>query len=917
MLLPTHEKGASLLSTLHLTLLGQFSLLVDRRPVGMTAPARLPELLTYLVLHPQPHARRDIAFLLWPDTSEAQAQANLRKLVYQLRVALPEVAARLQIDARRLHWQPDAAVTCDFPLFTAALARVAQAVTDGDEADRRLALQQAVALYGGDLLRSSDVEWILPLREQLRRTFFATLEGLILLLESRGEYAAAIEAAHRLVAEDPLHEASYRYLMRLYATRGDRADALHVYHTCATVLQRELRVDPSPTTHAVYEALLTSDASVPQPAVPQLIAEPGLVGRRTEWAQLQAAWSAARTGRPRLLLLVGDAGIGKTRLTVEFIEWVARQGCATATAHCYAAEQGLAYATVVAWLRALHGIALVAPWQQELVRLLPELGDGTLPPDPPAAGGQQQLFEALARALLTTQPCLYFVDDLQWCDPESLTWLHFLLHFDSQAQVLIVGTLRPEEVGADHPLQALLTSQARAGRLHEIALGPLDAAETTRLATELATHEIAADAATRLYRETEGNPLLVVEMVRAALEPSAVGVLRLARPPRSTSALPPRVQALLQARLAPLSAEAREVVNLAAVIGREFSLAMLARAGRWDEEALVRALDELWQRRIIRERGDDAYDFSHDKLREIAYVSLGLARRRMLHRQVAQTLIALPAGVGAGVTGAAAHFERAGLPAEAVRYYQQAGAEALRVFAPATAIAALERAIHLLPAAQVRAPGEEEWGALGAQLYASLSLALTQTGELAAQKRPPQLTDLQQRKINRVFAAFDSDDDGFLVTADHTRMIAEIAALRGWAPDSDPYATVQSIYMSMWAQLRPLSATDEGRVSRAAYQAYMAAVLGDPEAFAAAARPGIDFMFDLFDSDADGRLTAAEYGAFLRIYRTSAADIAATFARLDRAGAGAIGKDAFYTLFTDFHLSDDPQAPGNYFLGPF
>lgn len=170
---PLHQPGSALASTLHLTLLGHFRLLRGGQFLLPAAPARLIELVAYLVLHPrQDLARRDLAFLLWPDTSQAQAQANLRKLLHHLRAAWPQADCVVQVEARHLRWQANAPITCDVQTFEAALAQAGQAVAAGDEPGEQLALQQAVAVYGGDLLPQSGAEWLLPVRERLRRAFF-------------------------------------------------------------------------------------------------------------------------------------------------------------------------------------------------------------------------------------------------------------------------------------------------------------------------------------------------------------------------------------------------------------------------------------------------------------------------------------------------------------------------------------------------------------------------------------------------------------------------------------------------------------------------------------------------------------------------------------------------------------------------
>ena len=164
--------------------------------------------------------------------------------------------------------------------------------------------------------------------------------------------------------------------------------------------------------------------------------------------------------------------------------------------------------------------------------------------------------------------------------------------------------------------------------------------------------------------------------------------------------LPPTVQAVIARRLAQLSPAARELAGLAATIGREFAADVLAHACRQDEDTLVRGLDELWQRRIVQEHGAAAYDFTHDKLREVAYGSLSTAHRRQTHRHVAQALQALyPLRQAALASRIAYHFDRAGQITEAVAAYRQAAVAAQAIFANDEAIRCCRRALALLAVA--------------------------------------------------------------------------------------------------------------------------------------------------------------------------------------------------------------------------
>jgi DNA-binding SARP family transcriptional activator len=295
-----------MIPTLHIQLLDGFQLVSGDTPMTTITIPRLQSLLAYLVLHRTvPQDRSHLAFLLWPDSTETQAHTNLRKLLYQLRQAFPDADHFLHANNHNLQWRPVSAEvswTLDVQNFEQALNQATQAEQAQDTSAQWQALEQMRHLYRGDLLPGCYDEWILPDRDRLHQAFLVATERLIALLEQECDYAAAITAARQLLRHDPLHETSYRQLMRLYALRSDRAAALHVYHTCVTALERELGTQPGEATRMLYESLLqsaipletlTNSSTSRRTIVP-------LIGRKAEWWQIQETWHKAEVDNHRL-----------------------------------------------------------------------------------------------------------------------------------------------------------------------------------------------------------------------------------------------------------------------------------------------------------------------------------------------------------------------------------------------------------------------------------------------------------------------------------------------------------------------------------------------------------------------------------------------------------------------------------------
>lgn len=661
---------------------------------------RTMALLGYLAAEGRPVARDALATLMWPDEDLSTGKANLRRELHNLGKILPDC------------WQTDRQTVCFVP-GDAVRVDVYQLLQLEEEEQ----WPETAELVRGDFLEGVSLDdnlefetWLMGERERWRQRAERVLSKAAAEQADAGDDAGALRFARRLLQLMPWHEQTHRKAMILLARQGRRGAALRQYERCKLMLDEQLGVGVAAETRALYQQIRDAPSRRQAP----LTDVAPLVGRRRAWAQLQDTWHTATRRGPHFALVTGEAGIGKTRLAEELLAWAERQEIAVAATRSFAVEGPLAYAPVIGWLRTDTMQAALSHlddvWLTELARLLPELlaERPALPrPEPLTESWQRQrLFEAITRAVLAAgQPLLLFADDLQWSDEQTLAWLHYLLHFDPQTKLLLVGAMRPEEVADDHPLLPLLTALRGSGRLTDIDLGPLSESETAALAGHVAGRELDAGEKGALYRETEGNPLFIVEALRADLaelqshsshfRPSASA--RSAPSDDAPPALPPKVQAVIERRLNQLSAGAREVAEVGAVIGREFSFDVVARASDQDEGAMVAALDELWQRRIVRERDDDVYDFSHDKIREVAAGRLSQARRRFVHRCVAQALEAVFAEPEAELAGdLARHYAAAGESEKAVAYRLAAGKRALELSAHHEASRHLQQGLGLL-----------------------------------------------------------------------------------------------------------------------------------------------------------------------------------------------------------------------------
>ncbi len=679
-------------------------------------------LVAYLAVTRGMHSRDSLAALLWQNYDQSHARGALRRTLSVLHSALgPD---QLAIEREAVGLGSASTLVVDVEEFGKRLDACRQ---HGHPAAQTCArcispLTRAAELYASDFmsgftLRDSSGfdEWQFFQAEGLRRDLAGVLERLVRHHGAAGEYEPAIAYARRWLALDPLHEPAHRQLMQLYADSNQRAAALRQYQECVRALRDELGVPPLEETTRLYDAIkdqreLTSGDSPNQTPIAVAssrailpAASLPLVGRSNELAALLAAYAA--TGpRGRFVVLEGEAGIGKTRLAQALIEAVEAKGARTLTARNYEGEANLAYGPFIEGIRAALGkpdrarrlAELPAHVLAEATRLFPELAlmFPRLPPVPSlgSPGAQSRFFEGLRQVLVSVAagdvPGVLFVDDLQWADSASLDLLIYIVQRLRDQPLYVLVTWRGDEIHANHALHQLITDTQRAGILVWLQLARLSQTAVGELVRAVPGAQ--ADIGERLYRETEGLPFFLVEYL------TSVGQT-------GEWSIPNSVRDLIQSRLTCAGQTALQLLGAAAVVGRSFDFEILREASGRSEEEVIAGLEELTARGLVKEvrnsqtdRGP-AFDFTHDKLRDVVYEGISPARARLVHRRVAEALVARGRNRDHGAMAGqiAFHLREGGQGDRAAEYYRLAGEYARSLYANDQALAHFQAAVAL------------------------------------------------------------------------------------------------------------------------------------------------------------------------------------------------------------------------------
>jgi ABC-type oligopeptide transport system substrate-binding subunit/DNA-binding SARP family transcriptional activator len=726
--------GGYSMATLQVTLLGPMEIRFDGQQLRKPPTLKSRSLLAYLIMHrDRPQPRECLVDLFWGDRPERKARRSLTTALWHIRRCLPDEGLILS-ELNTVQFDPGGELWLDVDEFQAQASRQDIA-----------SLQSAVALYRGDLMDGFYDDWILTERYRLEQLLCGALTRLMTARERMGDHGAALSTAARLLEQDPLREDAHRAMMRAYCRLGRRNAALEQYHDCQRIVQEELGVEPMAETTELKQQILdgrfatetvTEGVSIevpsfrPAPAAGRnpldVATRTKLVGREEELAFLQDQWHSIAAGRGGLVLVSGEAGVGKTRLVEEFSHDLRSRGAQVLWGRCYEFERVLPYQPIADALHSLlprltaSELQCLPAWTVvEMARLVPEVLEKlpgiedtiTIAPYQERA----RFFEATIRVLAelsSRAPLLLVLEDLQWAGESTLQLLHYLVHHLAGERLLLVGTFRPEGLAPGHPVLDLRRRLTRERLVQSLRLSRLVPADVEAMVKEVSgAGDAIVPLAGRLYRETEGNPFFLSETVNALFE---MGLIRLKeaawegdwdRLSREALPLPASVGELIQARTDRLEDDTQDALKIAAVLGREFDFDLLNAVWGRGEDATLEALDRMLRQRLIDEGlGTTArdYAFSHHKIQEAIYAGIPRRHRQQAHARVATAMEQLYASQTEDLAGELAFHFREGvghdkrLAEKAIEHLLTAADQARLAYAQQEAIGYYQQALEIL-----------------------------------------------------------------------------------------------------------------------------------------------------------------------------------------------------------------------------
>ncbi|SMP43874.1 AAA family ATPase [Anoxynatronum buryatiense] len=601
---------------------------LDNRPVKL--PYRKAEAVFYYLACRQKATRDELMHLLWGDFPEETARKNLRNALYKIRKAFDEEVL-IAIGQSEIRLNPNFQWVIDVEQF------------NGDE-------PEAWQHYRQEFLRGFSVkdavefeDWMLAERQRLQQQYLRKLQYVLKNAQQSGDQEIMLQVAEEMVLQDPFDEKARRILMQVYADRGEAHRAIQEFESVTAMLREELGIQPEAETRKLAETLQKQRQ---EPASPQkpTVGEKRIFGRQREWHQLEQALETFRRQQQSGIVVVsGEAGVGKTMLLETFLEEAVTDHFPIFQANCYQQEESFflkPWQPVFSRLADLietEGIQLPRQWLALIAGQFPifetllnsDKGETETPMGLYDSRPNQPLMEAVTgifKKITENRPVVIFFEDIHWMDRVSLQLMQRLLQ-ESRLPLLFLTTVRS---GYEDQLAAFMATLVRRPLFQRVSLACFNEKETFQWVQEASrrlteTHRPDETTCRQIFKETGGNPFFVAEYLYALQHQTQPGQLT------------PKAQDILRSRLCEFSQETRKLLELVSLFFHRVSLNLLADLTSEDEMTTLEMIQQLIQRGMLREVDDGhkiSMAFNHEKFREYVYQQQPPVKRKLLHRRV-------------------------------------------------------------------------------------------------------------------------------------------------------------------------------------------------------------------------------------------------------------------------------------------
>ncbi len=675
-------------------LLGHFELWRANELLPPLATRKTQSLLAFLIFHRErSHSRQELSTLFWGDCDETHALHSLATAIWRIRKLLGE--EYLSANSVSVQFNPCAPFWLDVADFESQLQQASIAWKNSlpSAIDH---LEKAITLYHGDFLEGFYDDWCLDERYRLEALYLNGLSQLIEWYEQEGNTGAVLTFTQQYLARDPLMEHIHLSAMRAFVQKGELTSARRQWQRCCEIRYQELHLPPSPEMleqarrilgHLFTVPVLDDFSPAKQKPAPLNLERSPFVGRTKELRYLTTLWEQAMQGRGRTVFVVGESGVGKTRLVEELTSFVYWSGGITAQGNCYEPERGLPLQPIREVLQSLFAKDItvfeeICDWERsELARLLPELKIRSTKTELlPILHAEQQtiLFQSMLSSLRYFSrriPLLLVIEDLHWAADTTLAALNYIARQICSTPILISATFRPEELNQGCKLERMVGQLVREEMASVLSLEPLSKEAVRELVDRMEIVPPNSDWLERLYAHTEGNAFYTIETLRALGDVSSA---------ENTFPVPKSVHDLIRGRLGELSPLASKLIAYAAVAGRSFDFDLIRLAINVDEDLALEKVEELLQKGFWREGSSSAkadYEFSHQIVQEVVYNSIHHRQRRHVHHRIGEILESLSPEQTLNAGLLAFHFYSGGDLKKALDYHQLAAERANSVFA--------------------------------------------------------------------------------------------------------------------------------------------------------------------------------------------------------------------------------------------